>query len=224
MRRATVVCSTTSRREAPDKVPARASSRKKRRSVHSGRVFMAALFDINAAHCALVHIAPATFSGQWLRNNSLTTSPPSNPVSNRLRPHQPGASACALMHKRWARCCLFNQSQPRHTLHMRNVPERITLNKIRRHSMRVSKPKLNRPTRSAMSIAVLLALYGGTLGAAHAQEDTGTAPAVAAADDSPNKVVVTARRRAELIQDVPGAATAFSGAELEKQAIPDLPA
>src|SRR5437763_9067087 len=108
---------------------------------------------------------------------------------------------------------------------MRNVPERITLNKIRRHSMRVSKPKLNRPTRSAMSIAALLALYGGTLGAAHAQEDTGTAPAVAAADDnSPNKVVVTARRRAELIQDVPGAVTAISGAELEKQAIPDLTA
>jgi iron complex outermembrane receptor protein len=100
--------------------------------------------------------------------------------------------------------------------------------------MRVSKQKLYRPARSAISIAALLALYGGTLGTAQAQEDTGGAivappPAVTAADDSvskadgaPNKVIVTARRRAELIQDVPGAVTAFSGAELEKQAIPDL--
>jgi iron complex outermembrane receptor protein len=39
-----------------------------------------------------------------------------------------------------------------------------------------------------------------------------------------SKVIVTARRRAELIQDVPGAVTAISGAELEKQAIPDLTA
>jgi iron complex outermembrane receptor protein len=85
-----------------------------------------------------------------------------------------------------------------------------------------------------MSIAVLLALYGGTA-IAHAQEDTGesqaaTAPAAATvADDNANtaatnKVVVTARRRAELIQDVPGAVTALSGAELEKQAIPDITA
>ena len=36
------------------------------------------------------------------------------------------------------------------------------------------------------------------------------------------QVVVTARRREELIQDVPGAVTAFSGAQLEKAGIPDL--
>ncbi|PIL40967.1 TonB-dependent receptor [Massilia psychrophila] len=38
------------------------------------------------------------------------------------------------------------------------------------------------------------------------------------------KVVVTARRRAELIQDVPGAVSSISGAELEKQAMPDITA
>jgi iron complex outermembrane receptor protein len=73
-----------------------------------------------------------------------------------------------------------------------------------------------------MSVAVLMALYGSTIGAAHAQEDTGNAPAVSSSTDNISKVVVTARRRAELIQDVPGAVTALSGAELEKQAIPDI--
>lgn len=100
--------------------------------------------------------------------------------------------------------------------------------------MRVSKQKLIRPSRSAISIAALLALYGGTIGTAWSQEvaattttaatgaDQGTAPA--SDEQNVNKVVVTARRRAELIQDVPGAVTAISGAELEKQAIPDITA
>ncbi|MGZ5582340.1 MAG: hypothetical protein ACXWF2_04455, partial [Usitatibacter sp.] len=35
-------------------------------------------------------------------------------------------------------------------------------------------------------------------------------------------VVVTARRREELIQDVPGAVSAFSGAALERAGIPDI--
>ena len=87
--------------------------------------------------------------------------------------------------------------------------------------------------RSAISTAVLLAIYGGAIGIAHAQEgaDNGaaaaapaTAPAAASASDNINQVVVTARRRAELIQDVPGAVTAISGAELEKSAIPDITA
>jgi iron complex outermembrane receptor protein len=38
------------------------------------------------------------------------------------------------------------------------------------------------------------------------------------------KVVVSARRRNELIQDVPGAVSSISGAELDKKAIPDLTA
>jgi hypothetical protein len=40
---------------------------------------MAALFDINTAHCALVHIPAATFSGQWLRNNSSASVPAVQP-------------------------------------------------------------------------------------------------------------------------------------------------
>jgi iron complex outermembrane receptor protein len=93
--------------------------------------------------------------------------------------------------------------------------------------MRVSQHKLHQPARSAMSIAVLFALYGGGVGLAYAQEDTGTASGAAAAatpssSEDISKVVVTARRRAELIQDVPGAVTAISGAELEKQALPDI--
>jgi len=87
--------------------------------------------------------------------------------------------------------------------------------------------------RSAISTAVLLAIYGGGIGVAHAQEGadngaTAAAPAAAqgatAVPENTNQVIVTARRRAELIQDVPGAVTAISGAELEKSAIPDITA
>jgi iron complex outermembrane recepter protein len=39
-----------------------------------------------------------------------------------------------------------------------------------------------------------------------------------------DKVIVTARKREELIQDVPGAVTALSGAQLEKKALPDITA
>jgi iron complex outermembrane receptor protein len=88
--------------------------------------------------------------------------------------------------------------------------------------MHVSQQKLHIPVRSVISIAVLLAIYGGT-GVAQAQEDGATAAAGDASQDI-SKVVVTARRRAELIQDVPGAVTALSGAEIEKQALPDITA
>jgi iron complex outermembrane receptor protein len=90
--------------------------------------------------------------------------------------------------------------------------------------MRVSNKNTKLLNRSAMSAAVLLALYGGNVGAVQAQEGATAAPAAATADQGIEKVVVTARRRAELIQDVPGAVTALSGAELEKQAIPDITA
>jgi iron complex outermembrane receptor protein len=93
--------------------------------------------------------------------------------------------------------------------------------------MRVSNNKLALLNRSAISTAVLLAIYGGPVGIAHAQQTEGAQEAQAGAinaDGTINKVVVTARRRAELIQDVPGAVTALSGAELEKQAIPDITA
>jgi iron complex outermembrane receptor protein len=93
--------------------------------------------------------------------------------------------------------------------------------------MRVSNKKLALLNRSAISTAVLLAIYGGPITVAHSQETqdgTGAAATAAAADGGVKQVVVTARRRAELIQDVPGAVTALSGAELEKQAIPDITA
>jgi iron complex outermembrane recepter protein len=90
--------------------------------------------------------------------------------------------------------------------------------------MRRTEKKLMLLNRSAISTAVLLALYGSAAGVAHAQEDAAAGAAATAAPDTVNQVVVTARRRAELIQDVPGAVTAISGAELEKSAIPDITA
>ena len=73
-----------------------------------------------------------------------------------------------------------------------------------------------------MSVAIA-ALFVGT-GSVSAQQVAPTSPASAKADDSEKieVVTVTARRREELIQDVPGAVTAFSGAALEKAGIPDV--
>ncbi|MFC0170671.1 TonB-dependent receptor [Pseudoduganella danionis] len=58
--------------------------------------------------------------------------------------------------------------------------------------------------------------------AAAAAADVAADPVAAAAANEPDKVIVTARRRAELIQDVPGSVTAISGTALEKSGIPDL--
>ncbi len=67
--------------------------------------------------------------------------------------------------------------------------------------------------------AVALALSQGALvPMAQAQAPDTRKDEVKAVD----QVVVTARRREELIQDVPGSVTAFSGAALEKAGIPDL--
>ncbi len=90
--------------------------------------------------------------------------------------------------------------------------------------MRLTQKNLKLLNRTAISTAVLLAIYGGPMQAAHAQESAAADGATAAATEDVNKVVVTARRRAELIQDVPGAVTAISGAELEKRAVPDITA
>ncbi|HEU4372468.1 MAG TPA: TonB-dependent receptor [Telluria sp.] len=67
------------------------------------------------------------------------------------------------------------------------------------------------------SVALIMAIPAVAWTSAYAQSgDTeGAAPQI-------EKVVVTARRRAELIQDVPGAVSSISGAELDKQAIPDI--
>jgi iron complex outermembrane receptor protein len=71
------------------------------------------------------------------------------------------------------------------------------------------------------SVAVMIALPAVSVETAYAQTNATTD---AATTTNMEKVVVTARRREELIQDVPGSVTAISGAELEKKAIPDLTA
>ena len=73
-----------------------------------------------------------------------------------------------------------------------------------------------------MSVAIA-ALFVGT-GSVSAQQVAPSNPATAKADDGEKVevVTVTARRREELIQDVPGAVTAFSGVALEKAGIPDI--
>ncbi|MES3021617.1 MAG: TonB-dependent receptor [Pseudomonadota bacterium] len=71
------------------------------------------------------------------------------------------------------------------------------------------------------SVALMLAIPAVSWTSAYGQT------AVAAPENAIgaiDRVVVTARRRAELIQDVPGAVSAISGAELEKQAVPDITA
>ena len=73
-----------------------------------------------------------------------------------------------------------------------------------------------------MSVAIAaLFSVGGTVSA---QQSPAAPPATAKADDSEKVevVTVTARRREELIQDVPGSVTAFSGIALEKAGIPDV--
>ena len=89
--------------------------------------------------------------------------------------------------------------------------------------MRLSKKKQQLIQRSA---AALLVLSGGAAGAAHAQ-DTGAASGAAgsvvtAPEGTIEKVVVTARRREETLQDVPVSVTAFSADQLSKQAVPDV--
>ncbi|MDO9075130.1 MAG: TonB-dependent receptor [Rubrivivax sp.] len=79
-----------------------------------------------------------------------------------------------------------------------------------------------KPTRSLLCTAALLALsQGALLPAVHAQAAP-AAPAASAA--AAEQVVVTARRREELLQDVPGSVSAISGAELERAGIPDITA
>ncbi|KGF80011.1 hypothetical protein IA69_20520 [Massilia sp. JS1662] len=85
--------------------------------------------------------------------------------------------------------------------------------------MRLSKKKQQLIQRSA---AALLVLSGGAAGAAHAQDTGAASGAVAAPEGNIEKVVVTARRREETLQDVPVSVTAFSADQLSKQAVPDV--
>lgn len=87
--------------------------------------------------------------------------------------------------------------------------------------MRLTNRKKKLLYRSA---AALLALSSGAMGAAHAQQSSGApAPDGEAASDI-QKVVVTARRREESLQDVPVSVTAFSADQLSKQGVPDVTA
>ncbi len=80
-----------------------------------------------------------------------------------------------------------------------------------------------KPTRSLLRTAALLAMSQGALLPAVQAQTAPAAPAAPAAAAS-EQVVVTARRRVELLQDVPGSVSAISGAELEKAGIPDITA
>jgi iron complex outermembrane receptor protein len=81
--------------------------------------------------------------------------------------------------------------------------------------MRVSKNQL-KPIAAA-----LLALSGSTISVAYAQTGADSG-AVATSEGNIEKVVVTARRREETLQDVPVSVTAFSADQLSKQGVPDV--
>ena len=74
----------------------------------------------------------------------------------------------------------------------------------------------------SMSIAMAAMFVG--VGSVSAQQTAANSPAATKADDSEKieTVTVTARRREELLQDVPGAVSVFSGVALEKAGIPDI--
>ncbi len=81
----------------------------------------------------------------------------------------------------------------------------------------------------AKTLSIAIAALFAAAGAAHAQQSAPPKPATPAAaekvdDGKVESIVVTARRRDELLQDVPGAVTAISGAFLEKAGIPDVTA
>ncbi len=81
----------------------------------------------------------------------------------------------------------------------------------------------------AKTLSIAIAALFAAAGAAHAQQTAPPKPAAPATaekvdDGKLESIVVTARRRDELLQDVPGAVTAISGAFLEKAGIPDVTA
>jgi len=74
------------------------------------------------------------------------------------------------------------------------------------------------------SAAALLALSGGALALPAGAQGVVGAPAAASGDENVSKVVVTARRREETLQDVPVSVSVFSADQLSKQAVPDVTA
>lgn len=70
------------------------------------------------------------------------------------------------------------------------------------------------------SAAAILAIYGSGLG--HAQAQSADATAKASEDGNVAKVVVSARRREETLQDVPVSVTAYSADQISKSGIADV--
>lgn len=71
----------------------------------------------------------------------------------------------------------------------------------------------------------LLALSGGAIGAVHAQTGDPADKSTSAVESTEmQKVVVTARRREETLQDVPVSVTAVSADQISRQGIPDITA
>ena len=85
--------------------------------------------------------------------------------------------------------------------------------------MRLTATKMKLLNRS---VAAAIALMGTTMGSAQAQ--TAGAEGTVANTDQIEKVVVTARRREETLQDVPVSVTAFNADQISKQGIPDITA
>ncbi|MEO8103597.1 MAG: TonB-dependent receptor [Betaproteobacteria bacterium] len=73
-----------------------------------------------------------------------------------------------------------------------------------------------------MSVAIAAMLLGSGSVSAQQAQSSGTSTAKADDGEKIETITVTARRREELIQDVPGAVSAFSGAALEKSGTPDI--
>ena len=77
-------------------------------------------------------------------------------------------------------------------------------------------------------LSVAIAAIFATTGAVYAQQTAAPKPAASdrekADDGKIESIVVTARRRDELLQDVPGAVTAISASQLAKSGIPDITA
>ena len=80
--------------------------------------------------------------------------------------------------------------------------------------MRVSKHNFMLRRSAAAVMMTLPAMYSHPVLAQSADGEK--------AEGQMDRVIVTARKREELIQDVPGAVTALSGAQLEKKALPDI--
>jgi iron complex outermembrane receptor protein len=96
--------------------------------------------------------------------------------------------------------------------------------------MRVNKQRINFATRSAVALLALSGAPGAVLAEEPVQDGAvgagGTAEPVAASapDGNVAKVVVSARRRLESLQDVPVSVTALSADQLSRQGVPDIAA